>query len=957
MLKKYQFKVVMITSGLLLPSLSYPACSGTSLQSSNHCMYFLDAGTIGGDLQGSTHKFLATDMYPYQKNNTSSEIAFHYEQAMRYLGEGESFRQQNLLLMDAASGTPKGSMIANPKLNYETAGLLTTLPSIEVNLRTARDTFAYDIFVGYPDPATAQTKLRDTIKLLANIYLMIGDEYLIDALEYRFSSSILGYDSKLDEQITLLNKAQLYYQKALDSFIYGFSPAVGTNIFTSDYFDDSVYGLFKLSVERMSLALREKSSKQLVRQMIPDPTQQWAQAQAAALDTLKTANITTYLAAAAIAQEQGSSFDDIGSDSAIINSLNALRKQGNIYNQQLNPLGYDNRYVPLEDYEDLISLAKGWLSTAKSKEADFNNESRSFDANKEALMGQINSLTSQYVGSLSSFTGCTVPNTSNSTQVQAFIDCTGIAGGDLYDCSFNIVSADFDNCVSSKSTKGVLAAKYRNIMAAELRVRSATLRQQNILERINIENEKSTQLIELERTDLAAQKTTLKDYYEKLKDARTITETKTTTTTRKKMNGKYVKEPKQKTSSIAENFILKDERLQLDIDKEDKLREITTDYKINSINISTSSTIKDLLLSHTEAEIEIDLAVQQMNSAIADFDASLQEKEQLWYLYQNSLDQLSYYEEKYAPLRILRSQAAIKLAEALDYTAHYSYLAAKALEYKYLNTLDDEPVAGGRLQLTELFKAQTPTDIEFFINKLDSLNIQECPWGTFDPQYYVVSLAIHILGLTDRYLDPDGDGKTADGKTIEKARREAVQAFLIENIQSDGTLKFNFTIAEDASFLVNSGLFNLKIWSGSVPATCDALVSPVTGTAINIQTTQTGNVRPRIRIKQLGHSTLRNQLGVVQEYIPVTNYHFLFEQGTGNYTPFKEAEITSFINVFDPRNTPGTGTWTGAFKGRSISSSEWEIKIFDANQLFTPTDFTKITDIQLNIDAIGECCY
>jgi hypothetical protein len=168
---------------------------------------------------------------------------------------------------------------------------------------------------------------------MANIYLMVADEFLIDALEFRFSATTLGVDQKLNEQLALLEKAQTYYQKAVDTFVYGFSPAVGTNVYVSEYFDVAVYDLFNLAVERMSMAMREKSSKQLAKLISPDPLAE-ANARKTSGNTLKDIYTSTYIISAVNAQNTGADFISYGGQ-RLVNALNTLNNQGNIYRENL----------------------------------------------------------------------------------------------------------------------------------------------------------------------------------------------------------------------------------------------------------------------------------------------------------------------------------------------------------------------------------------------------------------------------------------------------------------------------------------------------------------------------------------------------------------------------------------------------------------------------------------------
>lgn len=938
----------------------------SSITAPKYYLYNGAMGMVGGPVSGSTSNVISSNMNPYRQ---SSDLGYWYGNAQGHLQAGKEFRNNNLTMVGvfANSSTAKGKMLTDPKLNYESAGLLAGLQSIIDNLISARNNFAYNVSIGYPsialgaaydNPYESQQRLQDTVKTIANIYLMIADEFLIDALEFRFSAAAIGIDQKLEEQIGLLEKAQSYYEKAVDSFVYGFSPAVGTTIYASDYFDDTVFSLFNLSIERLSLCLREKSSKMLVREMVPDSAQNWSAARTAALESIRNINTTAYIMAAATASKQGENFGDNGGHS-LAAALDAVRKQGNIYNNNLNPLGYDNRYIPMNDYADLYNLANGWLLYAQDAETNLAAETRAFDANEDALRSERNSLDSHYISSLSSFTGCSYPDPDIPAEVQDFLKCTGEAGGDLYDCRLADGTAAFEACVAAKTTKGTLSMKYRNIMEAQTRLEQALLNRQNIQASISYEEERTGKVAAIKLSELNERTVSLDYYLGRLEKACTISHSETTTSLREKPpGGKWTKNTKKKDNSTTVQCKVNDETLQLTTEQEKDMLATISKYEIQLIALDSADRIKNLLLQEAVAVTQIQDAAQQKNSAIEDFENSYQEKETQWFLYNRGLDQLKYFAEpdKYATLRILKSQAAITLSDALNYTSHYAYLAAKAMEYKYLKPIVDEPVAGGRLRLTDLFKAQTSADLQKFLTSLNSLNTQSCPWGTFDPQYNTISLAYHILGLTDGYLDPDGDG-LVDGRTVAEERKARVQKFIRDHMinGTTGPLTFTFGLSEENSFLGSSGLYNMKIWNGAISSPCDQLVSDVKGVSATVITTQTSSIRPKVRLKQSGHSSLRNEDGDIAEYIPVSEYHNLFE-ARGDFIPSKEAEIIASINV-DPRYQTSTGTWSGAFKGRGITSSAWEMTIFDWNAIYPKTDFSKITDIRINIDTIGECCY
>ncbi|WP_295591356.1 hypothetical protein [uncultured Lamprocystis sp.] len=223
-----------------------------------------------------------------------------------------------------------------------------------------------------------------------------------------------------------------------------------------------------------------------------------------------------------------------------------------------------------------------------------------------------------------------------------------------------------------------------------------------------------------------------------------------------------------------------------------------------------------------------------------------------------------------------------------------------------------------------------------------------------EPQYHVISLAYHILGLTDGYLDPDGDGFASEGKTIMQARKEAVQAFINGHVDGPGKFKFSFALADNASFLSDQHWYNMKLWNGPAPADCTALVTPVQGTTVNLITSQSSKFVPYMRLRQSGHSSLRDWAGDLVTFIPIRDFQFRSDPAL-DFSPFTQALVTGFVNATDPR-TQVTGTWTGGFKGLSITSANWELELtgWKIGSGLVPPDLSKLTDIAIHMDTIAE---
>lgn len=944
---KLRFFVLLFVYSFLFSgpaSDAWAACVGTDMTGVNYCLYFGGFGVVGEPLDGTNYDLASSDMYPFQQGLSPEDLPYWYPKAKNMYSDGYGFRD-DLLLLDLdfdpshppVERTPKQEMILNPHLNYETARLIDNIGAIEADLKTARAVFAYAHYRTYtPDPPefeldehgnmipiTPKDRLLETLKLMANIDLLIADEFLIDALEFRFSAFDLMAAEKLDEQLAHLDKARIYYQKAVDVFVYGFSPAVGTNIFISELFDDDVFDLFILSTERLSMAMREISAKQLARLISPNPLEE-VYARTTSGDTLKQTCTTTYLLSAAAAKNAGDQFEKYGGK-RLVNALTTLRHQGNIYKGGLNPLGYDDRFIPMQDFTTLYNMAISRKNIAEASQADLKETIRDFDADSEKMRAAINALITNpngYKSQLATLTGVAVNDWD-------FINKVIAAGEDLYGCPID--SPDFTQCIAGK-TAGVLGAKYRQIREAELRVELALKRKENMISMVEMENQAHNELLEIENINDSKIRGYLKDHLEAMKKARTIQKVKT------KTKGEGTRE------DTITSYHIQNPQLQIDFDKEIALQEAQRNYRIATLNLEYGKTIKNMLNQVAEAEIEIGLAIEAKNAAVMDFDNALKEKENLLYLYTKSEAQLAYdlgiYAEKIPEIRILRCQAAIDLSRDLNNAVHYAYLAAKAIEYQYMKPLVNLTVLNQTLNIHDLYKVQTAEDLTQFLEKLYDYNA--CPWGSVAETKVTISLAKNILGLTDAYLNPDNVLTPVE---VAKLRTQKVQAFISGKIdKTDNSLNFDFSTALTDTYILQFNKYNMKIWYGSLSAPCDPV--PAKGVAVRFNTTQIQSITPYVRLTQKGHSTYFNSNREILEYVPMGEYLNLLTADTSS-TPATVGQFTAYVN----KDPAVDALWDPSFKGRSVASSDWTLRITDIGDY--PIDWSKVTDIYLYMDTIN----
>jgi len=992
-------QVMFVTQLLLAIAVSaWPACDGSSTSScegiemsdANYRVYFSGVAAVGGEVDGVNTDIVATNMYPFVNYSYQADLPFWYERALANYTDGFNYRQSLLLVGvtlpdgDPESLTPQQKMLLYPKENYETVGLVSmpelssdgsaydcVLPNgVAEKLERARDIFAYDTLLGYPDPVTAKEALLNSIKSLSSSYLMVGDEFMIDALEFRFSGSSLGMDAKLDDQIELLTKAQACYDKSIKSFIYGFGQSLTSGEYLSDYFDNSAFNLFNISVERMSMALRERSAKQLIRDISPSDPASLMNAKIAAAQVLRETYTTSYLVAAAVAQHQQDQFAANGGD-RLVNALQTLKTQRAVYDPNLNPLGFDDRFIPMQDFEVFRVIADTYAGWAAEDQQYLDAARKEIDSDAGALRTAWANLANSggYKTQIAQLTGIAINDPSFTVKAES-------AGLDLFQCPFAIDdTVDFNSCLGDK-TQGVLGSKYEQIWERVMSLKEIEKRRDNHLEAIRLEIQKHEQMIEIENIYNNKYRTTLTKFLDDVVKARQELRAKNSDwqlfSGTLSVIAAVVAAPVTGGATIVlglnslqlvsgaaaagqaslgrqndiDRYALEDKQLALEVHKEIDLQEALRDYRIAQLEAVDTVNIMNMVNQLAEFEIEVGLGEQQVSAALTDFTNYLREKNNLVTLYKKAQEYATFEDERLknnmAEVRILRSQAAIELTRDLNQGVHYAYLAAKALEYKYLTPLVNIQVDQNSLDMSELYKVQTPADLKGFLLKLQSYDT--CSWGSVQPMRITLSLAENILGLTYDYLNPSGALSSGE---VSQLRYEKLQAFIADHIdKSNNSLRFDFVTTVKDPAISRPGMNNLKVWYGSVSPPCDPV--PAKGIAVQFKTNQTATIQPWVSLKQRGHSTYLRKTGEVVEYTPVSQY-LNMQSINDDQSVVTAGYFSPYVNV-DPDTI---SIWSPSFKGRGVASSNWEFIIDDYGWSPYRIDWSKVTDIKIYMDAMS----
>jgi hypothetical protein len=902
-------------------------------------------GSFGGPLKVASTTHISVCQMSSFGPLTRADLDVMYQAALAKKVIGAEFLDL-LNFRDCVSGTNGPgcndtrleTLLLESAQNHETVGFTTEFQNtIEQNLKDAVVAFAYLAKTGYP--ADAQDRLNETLGILLSAYMVFGNEFLIDALDFRFSATNPNMDSYLTEQIGQLAKAAQWYRQAAAVFASLWGEPVGySSQVLGQYFNQDTWELYHLLCQRMAMTARESAAKQqALRQRPAKDVMAELSADVAGL----------YVQTAAMAQTTGSNFSVYGGQ-GILAALNGLERLLMNYKSERNMLGYDERYVPLAPFESIYGIARGLLASCQTLENEIQQQDkREYDYVLDKITEQESNLELSYKTTLGELTGCNV-----SLPIEEFLECAKDAGFDLYDCSMELDPTSFNACILQKaSANSVLAAKYRQIKDADIGLERAKLVFDNITKQIENENASVQYRIELLKAFNSTKKTLLDNYLKDMKNAVTITETS------KKEKTKGGSSSKSKTKSTEKSFYIKNEPLELDIKKEKDLLDATQNYEIQLAN--DNQLIKNLLLQQADALIGIDLAVQNKNAMIAAYDATLRNRDtylDIWTQNQSLID--NYWQKKLPAYRILKSQKVIDLSEKFYELSHYCFLAAKALEYKYMNKIEGISLAGGAwLNLADVHKCQLSADFDVFLIRLNTYATLVCEEpGSFAPYDYTVSLAWDILGLTNMSLgDSNYDGYVDGTSTrVEDVRFQKFQQFVNSHLDSSGNLVFQFSTSILDPVFTSWEQANIKIWQGPLP--CNTSTSSKGLSASLRFTGSHGALYPKLTITQKGVQSFFRKNREKADYYPVNTLALLNTSDTAP-EPVTSAFFRPFYDESPLENPNSTrGAWTSYFTNRGVAATEWTVtvnRLPNASGNYVPVPFNQLRDLELYFSTSG----
>jgi uncharacterized repeat protein (TIGR01451 family) len=758
---------------------------------------------------------------------------------------------------------------------------------------------------------------------IANVHLIFGNEFLVDATDYRFSTAGIPYaDQIITQELDELGQAQRQFELVMELVFRAFNEWGVGDYCTTDQFEK-----FGVASSLMMSALNEIAARHYMLGESED-----------ALAVFEQAYANQFLHMVALDQmAEGSGQDYLQNGSwEMFNNLSQMRKRAQAISQGLDFFGFAPDYVPLQAYEQLLVLTQGpagstgLLGTARDLEDQARDAQRTFDANESAMSTELDNLKTE-----------------------------------LEDQLFELCGSDFETCDS-----GLMEQNFEALDSASLRVGLAWLRAQNLTKQIQIEEERAGQVImvhlglgaeisaaELAIGKLAANRTTntkiksSEDQFHAGFDLRFTSHLEA-----------YVdlsSQPLESEAGVRSSFGLTFERefggqlTRTSIDSTqtvwDPTAEVIAGYEslkalkqaeaqAEIVGANSAAVVRNLLLQQSEALEEIQIAVSEFNTLAAEHNYLVERRSRL-------LNKCSQAENRVAShnshllnpaYRIWRDSLTTQSLRAYALAAQFAYLTARAAEYELLTPYPD---------LGKIFRARTANDIRLFLDGLAVwVQALDLP-GQLNRYPYTLSLARDLWGLTDEALIEEYG--TMNEEELEALRYQELQKLLQVNV-ADGQLDFEFSTTLDQRRPGDQYLFSPNIWNNRI-AGIGAPLAQNEGMSINILTRQSDDVgNPEVVLIHGGWAggaeAYRNALGETVYYDPDTAVPVGYKLPAGLDPVNTTAVLRPGVN--------GVGAIANsALLNLSVAAATWTFRIPVDSQ--GDLDYAQIEDIEIILDTTG----
>jgi len=794
-------------------------------------------------------------------------------------------------------------------------------------------------------------RLRQAVREAAYLRMIFAQQFMVDALGLHFSAgSLLGGETFVRQEVAKLHAAQYQYQLAQQGLTSALSLRLGSGCYVSDFYTQAEWSLLSRAAEGELSAAHEIGIR--LSYLDINTVDDVPRAQSSAVGEYRDGSTDAYVKMIGLAgqailnNDQGAGCSAKGArpDNALISQMTLTmletRRAATELRAGRNIFGFDLRFTPARGYHTAFgSTDKGLWEQAMDAanlglqmQQQTENAERNFDLNQQELTKAILATNNQVDNDIQKEVGCDLQNFTNDQEWYACID-------DMiqHTQECNPQDNSFDACMS-RTTDGqppkvdgsnwlVLVSDMRtarqDLRTAWLGVEAAIQKRDNILKRADTEVMRNTKVKSAILTGATGSSA-----FEAIIASANSVDVST--------DGVVTLHP-----GLVVEAALRPAQL---------LLQATQDMEIEDAN--SDAVVRNLFFDMAEAQGEIDIAAQQYQAMLTVFNGVVgqtghdvyQSKREHAYTTALPANDPSY--------RLVRDSRRLQLATQLEIAARLAYLAARRAEYEYTARL-----SANNFRVSDIYKSRTADDILKFLQNLDNA-VTNLPGGIRDAETnqndLTISVAQHILGLTDQYLRGQG---VADAD-LQTERNKRFRQWVAQNthLGSDGkpTLDFNFGTSTAINGIISRVVTQDYgfVWLHKVGGIGQPKPTS-NGFGINLVTAQPGSLGYRlVRVTQSGQVGLTSFAGCLFDYRLIPPAPLLgLEFPLGQPTDLVTGVFNGDINGVHTNSTPGYST--PAFLGRPLASNGWQVVINGGspNGILPDLDLQQLTDIELKVST------
>ena len=656
-------------------------------------------------------------------------------------------------------------------------------------------------------------RLRQSVREAANLRLLFGQQFMVDAMGLHFSGvDFVGGENAVRKELAQLRAAMHQYELAETGLAEALSRGLGSGCYVSDFYTQSEWSLLSRAIQNQETAQHHIATR-LSYMDIASP-ESVPQVHAVAMDAFRQASVDSYIKLIGMASlgaaqplgvgcAKGERPDGQLAAEMAANLIETRRKAAEM-DEGRNVFGFDVSFTPARPYKSSVPTTcdeagvgdrglwdEAWCAALYAKELqnDEVNNTRAFDNSQQALRNEMEEIRTVHDVRVGATSGC---YRSDFPADQAWYGCVDQQIGLLEGCMDRVTVASdnpaFDQCMGQSSIKnGKAKQALYDLRAVYLSHLGIAKKAVNINQRVALSNDRNATVTKW--LGVAGGAETAARIAQSELDAIVCID--------------YELESAATSSASCGTVGLINEIAQA------LAGAVSTAAEIEIENADQHREVQNLLLDQSELLIE-ELATRQqffskrgaLQSQLDGLTTDLLEAQRARAYFQHS-------PANDPSFRMVRDSSRMVLAKQMEYAARMAYLAVRRAEYEYAARL-----SASNFRISDIYRARTADDIKRYLISLLGVTNNLAGSATYhtNAQDFRVSVAQHVLLLTDEALAKEGftDPAAAQAERTRRFRQWVAQNTVTDpKISNRPVLRFDFTTS-----LLDGGLFSQVIQEG-----------------------------------------------------------------------------------------------------------------------------------------------